>query len=113
MRMFAGSCDGVLGAVVTRRPTMGVCAGAWFTVCTSTGYFRGRPGPRFAGATCACRLRPGLSGRAMPLPGDCAGSSLGAGEGRLGCGVEAEGGRDCNAAAAVIGVGNWRVYGNS
>jgi len=40
-------------------------------------------------------------------------SSLGAGEGRLGCGVVAEGGRDCSAAAAVIGVGNLVVYGDS
>jgi hypothetical protein len=49
----------------------------------------------------------------MTLPGECACSSLGAGEGRLGCGVETEGGRDCNAAAAVISVGNEVVYCDS
>jgi hypothetical protein len=110
--MFAGSCEGV---TVARGPTLGLRAGALFTVCASTGYFRGLPGPRFAGAAFTCRLGPGLSGRTITLPGEFACSSLGAGEGKLGCGVEAdrEGGRDCNAAAAVIGVENWEVYGDS
>ena len=111
--MFAGKCDEVMGEAVARDTTLGVRTGAIFEVWTSTGFFRGLPGPRFAGTTCGCRLGPGLSGRTMMLPGEFACSSLGAGEGRLGCGVETEGGRDCNAAAAVIGVGNWVVYGDS
>ena len=102
-----------MGEAVARGPTLEVRAGAIFAVCTSTGYFRGRPGPRFAGATFDGMIGPGLSGNTMTLPGEFACSSLGAGEGRLGCGVEVEGGRDCNAAAAGIGVGNEAVYGDS
>jgi hypothetical protein len=49
----------------------------------------------------------------MLLMGEFACSSLGAGEGKLGCGVVAEGGLDCSAAAAVIDVGTWLVYSDS
>ena len=95
-----------MGDAVARGAALELRTGAMFAVCTSTGYFRGRPGPGFAGATFDGMIGPGLSGNTMTLPGEFACSSLGAGEGRLGCGVEVEGGRDCNAAAAVIGVGN-------
>ena len=74
------------------------------------GCFLGRPRPRFGGMVCDCTLKPGSSGTTVLLMGEFACSSLGAGEGRLGCGVVADGGRDCNAAAAVIGVGTWVVY---
>jgi hypothetical protein len=51
----------------------------------------------------------GSSGMMIALAGDLALSSLGAGEGRLGCGVVAEGVLDCNAATADIGVGTCAV----
>lgn len=80
-----------------------------FAALVSIGYLRGRPLPRFTGlGECVERESSTI---ALPFPGELKWSSLGAGEGRLGCGVVADGGLDCNAAAAVIGVGTCAVEG--
>jgi hypothetical protein len=49
----------------------------------------------------------------VAVTGEFAYSSLGAGEGKPGCGPETDGGRDINAAAAVSGVGICVVMGDS
>lgn len=106
--MLAGGCDGATGTAFACMLLLRLRTGAAFMRGLSTGYFRGRPLPRLTGRG-ECSVEPESSITTLPVLGEPTRSSLGAGEGRLGCGVAAEGGLDCIAAAAVIGVGTCAV----